>query len=225
MVEEWLSLSGAANLLGVHPSTVRLWSDKGLLPVHRTRGGHRRYKRSEVLLWAQTSREVRQVEPKDMVQSAIRNVRVQVSEGHLEAENWYQKLDEEARTQYRQSARSLFQGLVNYLASNKEEAATEAFAIGYEYASRARRYNLNYTDAARAFLFFRNVLLESVMKVYSDASIPPGQAWEDMLQRINRFTDQILLTLLDTFRALETNAREQDQASLGGTPTRNPDYD
>ena len=32
---DWLSLSGVAGMLGVHPSTVRLWSDKGVFPVHR----------------------------------------------------------------------------------------------------------------------------------------------------------------------------------------------
>ena len=206
MMGDWLSLSAAAELLGVHPSTVRLWSDKGLLPVHRTKGGHRRYKRSEVMLWAQTAREVRTVQPEDMMQSAIRNVRMQVTEGRLEAETWYQKLDEDARTQYRQSSRSLFQGLMNYLASTNEDAATEAFAVGYEYASRARRYNLSYVDATRAFMFFRNVLIESVMKVYSDANIPSGKAWEEMLGKMHTFTDQILISLLDTFKALETNS-------------------
>jgi excisionase family DNA binding protein len=204
-MNEWLSLSAAAEILGVHPSTVRLWSDKGLLPVHRTKGGHRRYKRNEVLLWIQTAREVRTVQPEDMMQSAIRNVRMQVTEGRLESEVWYQKLDEEARSQYRQSARSLFQGLMAYLASS-EDAASEAFAVGYEYASRARRYNLSYVDATRAFLFFRDVLIESVMKVYSEANIPSGKAWEELLHKMHTFTDQILISLLDTYQALETNA-------------------
>jgi len=204
-MSEWLSLGAAADLLGVHPSTVRLWSDKGLLPVHRTKGGHRRYKRNEVLLWAQTAREVRTVQPEDMLQSAVRNVRMQVTEGRLEAESWYQKLDEEARTQYRQSARSLLQGLMIFLASNDEEAASEAFAVGYEYASRARRYNLSYVDASRAFLFFREVLIESVMKVYSEANIPSGKAWEEMLGKMHTFTDQILISLLETYQALETS--------------------
>lgn len=203
---DWLSLSAAAELLGVHPSTVRLWSDKGMLPVHRTKGGHRRFKRNEVLLWAQTSREVRTVQPDDMMQSAIRNVRMQVTEGRLEVEAWYQKLDDDARAQYRQSSRSLFQGLMTYLASTDEDAASEAFAIGYEYASRARRYNLSYVDAARAFMFFRNVLIDSVMKVYSEANIPSGKAWEEMLHKIHTFTDQILISLLDTYQALETNS-------------------
>lgn len=205
MSQEWLSLSSAAEILGVHPSTVRLWSDKGLLPVHRTCGGHRRYRRSEVLLWAQTAREKRTVEAEDMLQSVVRNVRMQVSEGRLEAEAWYQKLDEAARTQYRQGARSLFQGLMTYLANDGQEAASEAYAIGYEYASRARRYTLSYVDAAQAFMFFRNVLMDSVVKVYSEANIPSGTAWENMLHKMHAFTDQILISLLETYLALETN--------------------
>jgi excisionase family DNA binding protein len=206
LMNEWLSLSAAAELLGVHPNTVRLWSDKGLLPVHRTQGGHRRYKRDEVLLWAQTARETHIVHPEDMMQSAVRNVRMQITEGRLEAENWYQKLDNDARAQYRQSARSLFQGLMNYLASTNEDAASEAFAVGYEYASRARRYSLSYVDATRAFMFFRSVLIESVMKVYSEANIPSGKAWEEMLGKMHTYTDQILISLLDTYQALESNS-------------------
>lgn len=202
---EWLSLSAAAQILGVHPSTVRLWSDKGLLPVHRTQGGHRRYKRSEVQLWAQTAREQKTVDTEDMLQSVVRNVRLQVSEGRLEAEAWYRKLDEAARAQYRQSARSLFQGLMNYLASDGQEAALEAYAIGYEYASRARRYALSYTEATRAFLFFRNVLMDSVVQVYSQANILSGKAWEEMLHKMHTFTDQILVSLLETYLSLEEN--------------------
>jgi excisionase family DNA binding protein len=205
-MNEWLSLSTAAELLGVHPNTVRLWSDKGLLPVHRTQGGHRRYKRDEVLLWAQTARETHTVQPEDMMQSAVRNVRMQITEGRLEAETWYQKLDNEARAQYRQGARSLFQGLMNYLASTNEDAASEAFAVGYEYASRARRYNLSYVDATRAYVFFRSVLIQSVMKVYSEANIPSGKAWEEMLGKMHTYTDQILISLLDTYQALESNS-------------------
>ena len=204
MTDEWLSLSDAAGLLGVHPSTVRLWSDKGMLPVHKTQGGHRRYKRTEILLWAETNSRSKEeaLAPEGMMQEVVRHVRMQISEGRLEAESWYQKLDAEARTQYRMSARSLFQGLVNYMATNGVDAATEAYAIGYEYASRARRYNLSYVDAAKAFLFFRDALVESVIKVYSEANIPVKRAAE-MYTKIHTFTDEILISLLETFRKLE----------------------
>lgn len=202
MTDEWLSLSGAAKLLGVHPSTVRLWSDKGALPVHKTQGGHRRYKRGEILLWAETNSRSREIEPEGMMQEVVKNVRMQISEGRLQEESWYQKLDEEARTQYRLSARSLFHGMMIYVDTNGEEAASEAYALGYEYASRARRYNLSYVDAAKAFLFFRDTLVESVIKVYNEANVSSKKATE-MYTRIHTFTDDILISLLDTYRTLE----------------------
>lgn len=206
MTDEWLSLSDAAQLLGVHPSTVRLWSDKGVLPVHRTQGGHRRYKRSEMVMWSESNKKAREnvVAPESMMQEVVKNVRMQISEGRLEAESWYQKLDEAARVQYRQSSRSLFQGLMTYIASNGEgeEVSSEAYAIGYEYASRARRYQLNYVDAAKAFLFFRDALIESVIKVYSDAKLPTRQSIE-IYSKMHTFTDEILISLLQTYQKLE----------------------
>lgn len=205
--EEWLTLSQAAELLGVHPSTVRLWSDKGQLPVHRTQGKHRRYRRSEVELWAKTARQPRALEPESVVQHALGRMRFQISEGHLEAQPWYQKLDDEARRQYRMSGRVLVQGLANYLASEGEDAIAEARSIGYEYASRGRRYNLDSIDAARAFLFFRNALLESMVAIYQETKIPSGAAWGEMLHRVHAFTDQILLSLLETYQAFENNHR------------------
>ena len=207
MADEWLTLSNAAKLLGVHPSTVRLWSDKGALPVHKTQGGHRRYKRGEILLWAETNSKSGEeaIEPEGMMNEVVKNVRMQISEGRLQEESWYQKLDEDARAQYRMSARSLFQGLMTYVTTNGKDAASEAYAIGYEYASRARRYQLSYVDAAKAFLFFRDTLVESVIKVYTEANVPSKKA-TDMYAKMHTFTDQILISLLDTYQTLENHS-------------------
>ncbi len=201
--EEWLSLSGAAGMIGVHPSTVRLWSDKGIFPVHRTSGGHRRYLRSEVELWMKTSSEKHVMEPANAMQSAIGQMRMQIAEGRLEAESWYQKLDKEARNQYRLSGMTLVRGLMNYLSSEGADASSEAYALGYDYASRARRYGLSSVDATQAFLFFRNTLLEALVNAYEEARVPPGLAWGKMLNKIHTFTDQILINLLQTYRAFE----------------------
>lgn len=201
--EDWLSLSGAAHMLGVHPSTVRLWSDKGAFPVHRTSGGHRRYLRSEVELWMKTSSEKHVMEPANAMQSAIGQMRMKIAEGRLEAEPWYQKLDQEARAQYRLSGMTLVRGLMNYLSSKEVDALSEAYAIGYDYASRARRYGLSNVEATQAFLFFRNGLLEALVNAYEDARVPPGLAWGKMLNKIHAFTDQILVNLLKTYQAFE----------------------
>ena len=142
-----------------------------------------------------------EIEPESMMNEVVKNVRMQISEGRLQAESWYQKLDEDARAQYRLSSRSLFHGLMQYIATHGEDAASEAYAIGYEYASRARRYELSYVDAAKAFLFFRDALVSSVIKVYGDARVPAPQASE-MYTKIHTFTDEILISLLQTYESL-----------------------
>ena len=203
--KEWLSLGQVAGLLGVHPSTIRLWSDQGRIPVHRTLGNHRRYIRSEVELWAQASRKARKVEPENITWFALRRIRFQIDKGQLEAETWYQNLSEEAREQYRQSGRFLVQGLARYLSSKESGMIAEAHSLGYEYASRGRRCDMDYVDAARAFLFFRNALLESIIAVFQEAGFPSGSDWSEMLNRAFAFTDQILLALLETYQAIERN--------------------
>jgi len=207
---DWVSVNEAAAVLGVHPGTVRVWSDKGMLPVYRTQGGHRRYKRSEVQLWANTARGHEDVDAASVVQAATRNIRMQITDGRLEVEPWYEKLDDEARGQYRESARTLFSGLSAYLTSGGEAGASEAHAIGYEYASRGRRSGLSQVDATRAFLFFRGVLMQSVIQVYQEANVPSGRAWGEILQGVNAFTDLILLNLLETYAAMEQAENQRD---------------
>lgn len=200
---EWLTLNDAAILLGVHPSTVRMWSDKGILPTHRTSGGHRRYRRAEIEVWQETARFQPPMETSNAMQNAIGQIRMQVADGRLEAEAWYKKLDDPARTQYRQGGIALVRGLMAYLAANQEDAAHEAYALGYEYASRAHRYGLSAVEATQACLFFRNALLEALVTVYDQSHVPPGQAWGKMLGKMHHFTDQVLLSLISTYQVLK----------------------
>jgi len=207
MKDQWMSLSEAANLLGIHPSTVRNWSDQGTLPVHRTQGGHRRYRRSEIDLWLQSQRGNGGNEANMVVQNALRSMRFQISEGALQAENWYKKLDDEAREQYRISGRALLQGLINYFNSDDEKAYAEAEALGYEYAARGRRYALSSVEATHALLFFRNVLIESMLNVYEAAAVRSPHAWSGMLRKVGDFTDCILVTMLETYEAYQRASR------------------
>lgn len=207
MSREWLSLSQAAELLGVHPATVRHWSDQGVLPVYRTKGGHRRFRREEVELWMQSQRASGQNGFDLMMQTALRNTRYQISEGRLNEEAWYNKLDEEARDQYRQSGREMLQGMIGYIGSNGNIAESEARSLGYDYASRARRYGLSVVEATNAFLFFRTVLIESMLAVYEAAAVRSPNAWGELLRKVNAFTDRILTSLLEIYETYNRNNR------------------
>src|SRR5438093_4097715 len=45
---DWLTLGQAAKFLGVAQSTIRKWSDQGLVPAFYTPGGHRRFRRRDL---------------------------------------------------------------------------------------------------------------------------------------------------------------------------------
>jgi excisionase family DNA binding protein len=207
MPKDWLNLSEAAKVLGVHPSTVRNWADQGRLPVYRTQGKHRRFKRDEVELWLQSQQASAPNEASLVVQNALKQTRFRISEGRLEAEPWYQKLDLDARSQYRESGRILLQGLMNYMASNDDEADAEARSLGYEYATRGRRYGLNVSDATQAFLFFRNALIDAMLGVYESAAVRSPVVVSGMFRKINAFTDRILITLMETYAAFNRNTK------------------
>lgn len=207
---EWLTLTQTAELLGVHPSTVRQWSDKGQIPVHRTEGKHRRYRRSEIDLWERANRQNQTAGSENIVQHALKLIHIKINEGLLESEAWYQKLDNEARMQYHKSGIVLVQGLGNYISCNDDkEAKAEALSLGYEYASRGHRYGLNHVEATRAYLFFRNLLLDAMVSAYWTSNIHGDSAWQELLHKFHAFTDQIMLSLLETYEAFDCGHHER----------------
>jgi excisionase family DNA binding protein len=202
-MDEWLSLSKAAQQLGVHPSTVRVWADHGYLPSQRTQGGHRRFRRSDVEVRMHTRWESTAPEATSVYTNVLQNTRVQISESNLQAENWYRKMDDEAREQYRVSGRSLVQGLISHLSSSEEGLDAEARSLGYEYASRGQRVGLTSVEAAHAFQFFRTAVMDAILSAYENADVRSPQIWSDLFRRMNSFSDLIIITLLDTYEAYQ----------------------
>ena len=200
---EWLSLSEAAGMLGVHPSTVRSWSDQGRLPTHRTEGGHRRFRRADIELWLRSQKD-HQVPVDLMLQHALRRTRMEISEGKLEEQEWYRKLDEDSREHYRMSGRSLLLGLIGHLSDGSmESASVEARSLGYEYASRGQRVGLSSVEAAHAFQFFRTAVMDAILSSYENADVRSPQTWSDLFRKMNTFSDLIIITLLETYEAIQ----------------------
>ena len=55
--EEWFTVPGAAQLLYVHPNTLRRWSDQGLITTYRFGPrGDRRFKREDIDKFLRASR-------------------------------------------------------------------------------------------------------------------------------------------------------------------------
>ncbi|MFQ6057743.1 MAG: recombinase family protein [Anaerolineae bacterium] len=192
---KWLSLQQASELLGVHPATLRQWADRGKIRVFRTPGGHRRFAEEDVqaLLQAKPRPDLaREVEL--LVQSALGRTRWQVGEGRLANESWYRRFDEPTRKHHRVLGRRLLGLLMRYLSDEGGRSAVlgEARDIGREYGDLALRRGLSLSEALRAFLFFRDFLLESVLQLPS-STVDVAT----IHHQINAFVDQVLLAMVE----------------------------
>ncbi len=199
MEQVWLSLKGAANLLGVHPSTVRKWSNEGKLPVHLTQGGHRRYLASEMALWKEAHNHSETADVDYLLQQAVLSVRLQMHRQDLENESWYARMDAGDREYFRTSGRQMIQAILTQLVVQNEDGSLQARALGQDYAARCRKQGLSLVDASLAFLFFRRRVLVAIVEAYRGARIYFPEVWEMLLRKYSDFTDEVLMSILQQY--------------------------
>lgn len=194
--ESWLGLSEAAALLGVHPSTLRSWADQGKFPVHRTPGGHRRFRRSDVESWSAPSQRAPAAEVQLLIQNALGRTRLELSEGRMSSLGWYHRLGEEHRQAYRRESRRLLQLLAEVPAQQEGDSLAEADALAADYVKVTKDAGLSLYEAVEAFLFFREFLMESIFSFSQASSIAFGPAWAATRRTISKITNRVLLNLI-----------------------------
>ncbi len=210
--DEWLSLSEAAGLLGIHPATVRLWADRNEIPSRRTSGGHRRFRRADIE--ARTRQEVeRKPNPAAqlLVQSVLGRIRFAFTDGTLNSLAWYHHFDEAAREAYRSLGRRVLELLLHTLTTNEfsDELRRQAIELGTEYGSVTRASQVPLVDAVRAFLYFHDIVDDSVIQIAEirgNAATREHQdlPWAESLRQIQALTNEILPALIEAALAQPT---------------------
>src|SRR5258708_36379598 len=100
--DEWLSLREAAEMLGMHPATVRLWADRNELPSRRTSGGHRRFRRGDIIARLRQENERKPIAAAQLlVQSVQGRIRFAFTDGTLATFPWYANFNDAARDSFR----------------------------------------------------------------------------------------------------------------------------
>ncbi len=204
--DEWLSLREAAELLGMHPATVRLWADRNELPSRRTNGGHRRFRRSDIeaRLRLEADRKPRPA-AQLLVQSVLGRVRFAFTDGTLNTLPWYEHFDDTAREAYRSLGRRVLEMLLRALndGTSSEELRSEAVRLGVEYGSVTRDSHVPVADAVRAFLYFRSLVDESVIQLaeVQGGRDHPDIPWAESLYQIQALTNEILPALIEAAQA------------------------
>jgi excisionase family DNA binding protein len=200
--DEWLSLREAADMLGMHPATVRLWADRNELPSRRTTGGHRRFRRTDIEARRNQENE-RKPSPAAqlLVQSVLGRVRFAFTDGTLDTFPWYTHFDDTARNNYRNVGRRLLELLLRALtgATLEEELRAEAAHLGKEYGSITHTSHVSLADAVRAFLYFRSLVDESLLQLAEVQGVREHQdlPWIESLHQVQILTNELLPALVE----------------------------
>lgn len=200
---EWISLREAAEILGVHPATVRNWADKGDLPSRRTPGKHRRFRKSDVLRYAESQGELQPLEVQIIIQNALGHTRMQVGGGTLTQLSWYENLPDQTRDRLRQEGLRTMEAIRKYLASGApDEQLATAINIGNNYAALLSQTGLKLADAVRGFFYFSDFVVNSVL---SWSEVTPSRnvmsEWSNLLRQVNTFTNSILLSIIEYYES------------------------
>jgi hypothetical protein len=126
-----------------------------------------------------------------------------VTGGSLTAEPWYRQFDEATRERHRTMGRRLLGLTLHFLNAQDDATLSERFlreaeALGGDYGRIAAQHGLALSEAMRAFLYFRDFLLESVVQMRDVAG-----ANADSLRtyhRINGFANDVLIAMVAAFQ-------------------------
>ncbi len=198
---EWVSLREAADLLGVHPATVRNWADRGDLPSRRTPGGHRRFRRADLMRYAESQDEVGKIEVQVIIQNALGQTRLEVGDGKLAQESWYSAMRESTRERLRSQGRRVLEGLRQYLAAGgSNERLADAVTIGRDYAALLVEDRLTLPQAVRGFFYFSGFISNAIL-TWSELTPPRSPSeWTNLLRLVNNFIHTILLSIIEYYQ-------------------------
>jgi excisionase family DNA binding protein len=198
---EWVSLGEAAEIIGVHPATIRNWAERGELPFRRTPGGHRRFRKSDLQQWLAAHRVTAPADAQVVVQSALGRARLEIgSKDTLTDLDWYGNLSPMARKTMRQQGLRLMDTLIGHLANAEQDGELrKAYQIGQTYGALLKREGLTLTQALQGYFYFVDFLMEAVIQLAETSSPTPASSWGNMLRQVNQFTRQTLIGMLQVY--------------------------
>ncbi len=178
--DQWLSLSQASRLLGVHASTLRRWADTGKVACQRTPGGHRRFSRRRMM---------------QMLEGSGSEAAMEATAGL--AAPWHQAYEQAGLVEDLREVGQRLAGIVMQFLlrdDNDERYLAEARAAAEAYARRSMAGGIGLRDAVGAFLYYRGMYVDLAAQTRgggSEAS-PGGRS----LARYELLMGQVLIALI-----------------------------
>jgi excisionase family DNA binding protein len=198
--DNWLTLNEAAEQLGIHPDTLRRWADGGKIAVFKTPGGHRRFSESEIRSFGrqrlrfQIETGIREV----LARKAIMHAREELA-AHA-SDPWLADLSDEQKEASRRLGHRLMQLSVDYLTSDDEGGLlSDAREVGRLYGVEGKQVGLALASMTRAFMFFRDALVETIVDLPPDET--DSKLTATLLLRVNEILDAVQIEVIREYEA------------------------
>ncbi len=197
---EWVSLRHAAEILGVHPATVRNWADSGKLPFRRTAGNHRRFNINDLRNYTRAKADLEPLELQIIMQNALGHTRMQVGSERLESAPWYAAMSDDSKQHLREQGRRVLEALRLFVAAGApDESLASAINLGKDYARRLIADGLSLPQAMRGFYFFSDFVLNSILN-WSELRQPNNSSeWSTLLRQVNTFMHAMQLSIVEYY--------------------------
>ena len=206
--QKLLTIRQAAARLGVHPLTLRNWSEKGTIPCLRTPGGHRRYRVADLQrvlagphedpataaaiarLVRSAVREAVAAPPRLASATALRTLRADLTRGQ--------------RRSLAEVGRSLLSLLIECAVAGRGGADTGTGSVlrrgrqlGHSYGVAARRLGLAPSTIVATFSFFQDTVMHALAEC--EASHRPAFDYA----RLGRLCGAVLLAAVTAAEAAD----------------------
>ena len=197
--KKWYSLTQAAKILEVHPTTLRRWADSGAIDAMVTPGGHRRFAPEVLTAFVSKQGISREVESK-WAENALTHTRREIAA--RPQMTGLQQSSAEMRTTFRSLGQRLVGVAMRYMASDSSEDVIpdEAKEIGRAYGQLGLENGMPLTEILSASLFFHEQMLESSLNM-ADNNRSRSQTDLRVLQRTNKLLNTIHLSIAEVYEA------------------------
>lgn len=204
----WIGLREASRLLGVSPTTLRRWSDEGVVETFTTPGGHRRF----------DARSVRRLLPGTRPRMTLEGMgetpeKISLAYRHANDRDplpWVGSLDERQRQAFREHGLSVARELLAYLDATTERDRVAHLATASltaaDYGVAAARAGLPASATVQTFLRFRRPFVAEMRAVARRRGLDTSAA-TDLLGRASDAMDELLVAVVRAYEDARSAVR------------------
>lgn len=197
MNDDLLTISEAAEILGVSEPALRTWTDEGQIKAFVTPGGHRRYLRTDLKKFIGLNQKRLGIKSLTEKLEGTAAVHRDMDATTVSSGPWRGQMDEATQQKFSSLGRQLLTLLNQCVTkpSRPEDAIGAAGEIGRSYGELTRDLNMPLVTSIRAFIQHRQPMLNTIFEMTKRGEMTERQIAE-AIPLVDRAIDEALVALV-----------------------------